>query len=538
MDSGSLSSDLATDLSAGIGATRPPTYTTVGSVYNPKTTTPLQPPTRRPRTRRYPQPIRSPSGGAFMNFSDALLSALPIEDQAPPSPPSTASILRQYSPLQQNYDRAATPVAERENTAFTEFDMSMPSVRSGNLPSPTGFESNDSVTAEDTLTSRITVKGLTNLASYPNPMQKAAQNTLARARAANLSLSRPGTPSSLPSTTPDPSKDRLFNTYGAKPAMTGPPQPLKAGPPGHRAFKPTTLDAASRSLRVEDQVPPTVYQFKSPIGLQYNHGSNIMAALDDDDGTQGSNQGGQLPLEENQNGPVSRNPREITGFGSLSTPSPFDTFAESLDGVRRKVHDTLPPERIKHYFPGGFPSNYDGRHKPLGDGWTTKYPVPEDGFKQESFSERMTKINRNFYAGIEGLVKNMEQIVRDHNYRCLENKVGVIGEERERLRGSHIERLGADGKVQPPILSVDEVDRMSEADVAKPLVNMAFATLLSYKEKSESGASGQNVWPSGFTKADDSWVDTTEEGNMSFFSKPKEEYLKRRKAPKKVRRGY
>jgi hypothetical protein len=157
---------------------------------------------------------------------------------------------------------------------------------------------------------------------------------------------------------------------------------------------------------------------------------------------------------------------------------------------------------------------------------------------QESFSERMTKINRNFYAGTEGLVRNMEQIVRDHNYRCLENKVGVIGEERERLRGSHIARLGADGKVQPPTLSVDEVDRMDEADVAKPLVNMAFATLLSYKEKSESGASGQNGWPSGFTKADDTWVDTTDEGNTSFFSKSKEDYLKRKKIPKKVRRGY
>jgi hypothetical protein len=156
---------------------------------------------------------------------------------------------------------------------------------------------------------------------------------------------------------------------------------------------------------------------------------------------------------------------------------------------------------------------------------------------QETFSERMTKINRNFYAGTEGLVRNMEQIVRDHNYRCLENKVGVIGEERERLRGSHIERLGADGKVQPPALSVDEVNRMSDADVAKPLVNMAFATLLRYKEESESGASASNAWPSGFIKADDAWVDDTEEGNTSLFTKPKDD-LRKKKAPKKARRGY
>ncbi|KAK4043827.1 hypothetical protein C8A01DRAFT_12687 [Parachaetomium inaequale] len=539
MDLASPSSDLSTGSSAGTEATQQPTYTTVGSIYNPKTTTPLQPPTRRPRTRRYPQPIQSPAGGTFMPFPDALLSALPLEDQAPPSPPTTASILRQYSPLQQNCDRAATPVTERENPVFADYNMSMPSIRSGNLPSPTGFESNGSVAAEDTLTSRITVKGLTSLASYPNPMQKAAQNTLARARAANLDLSRPGTPSSLPSTTPDLSKDRLFNTYGVKPATAGPPQPLKAGPPGQRAFKPTTLESASRSLRVEDQLPPALYQSRSPIGFQYNLDANILPTFDDDhDGIEGAGRQVQLPLDERHHGAVSRHPHEFTGFGRLATPSPFDTVPEALDGGRRKVHDTLPPEKIKHYFPGGFPSNYDGRHKPVPDDWHTKYPTAEDRFMQETFSERMTKINRNFYAGTEGLVRNMEQIVRDHNYRCLENKVGVIGEERERLRGSHIERLGADGKVQPPALSVDEVHRMSEADVAKPLVNMAFATLLSYKEESESGASASNAWPSGFTKADDAWVDDTEEGNTSFFTKPKDDQLRKKKVPKKARRGY
>ncbi len=156
---------------------------------------------------------------------------------------------------------------------------------------------------------------------------------------------------------------------------------------------------------------------------------------------------------------------------------------------------------------------------------------------QESFSERLTKINQTFYAGTEGLVKNMEQIVRDHNYRCLENKVGVIGEERERLRGSHIERLGADGKVQPPPLSVEDADMMDEADIAKPLVNMAFATLLSYKEESESRASGQNAWISGFITADDAWVDTSDEGNMSFFGEPQDDQSTGRRPLKKPRRA-
>jgi hypothetical protein len=235
---------------------------------------------------------------------------------------------------------------------------------------------------------------------------------------------------------------------------------------------------------------------------------------------------------------VSRNHLELGGFGRLATPGPFDTVGEVVDGARRKVHDTLPPDRIKQYFPHGFPSNYDGRHRPVSDDWHTKYPTAEDRFMQESFSDRITKINRSFYAGTEGLVRNMEQIVREHNYRCLENKVGVIGEERERLRGSHIERLGADGKVQPPILSVEDADMMDEADIVKPLVNMAFATLLSYKEECESRSSAQTGWPSGFIKADDAWVDSSDEGNMSFFDTAQEDQSKRKRATRKPRRGY
>lgn len=478
-----------------------------------------------------------------MPFPEALLSTLPLQDQAPPSPPTTASILRQYSPLQQNDDRAAGPVTELENPVFTEYGMAMPSIRSGNLPSPTGFEGNDSVASEDALTSRITVKGLTSLASYPNPMQKAAQNTLARARTADLGLSRPVTPSSIPSTTPDLLKDRLFNTYNPGTVVLGPPQPLKAGPPGHRPFKPTTLEAASRALQAEDHFPlsANVYQCRSPSVVSHNLDPHTWTVFDDEEGFLGAVRPGQLPLDERHHGHVSRGRSELAGYGRLSTTGLFDTASEGLGGTRRKVFDTLPPEMIKQYYPHGFPSNYDGQYKPIGDDWHSKYPTQEDKNTQESFSERLTKINRNFYAGTEGYVRSMEQIMRDHNSRDLENlenKVGIIGEEREHLRGSHIERLGVEGKLAPPSLTVEEVDMMDEADIARPLVNMAFATLLSYKEESESRRSAENARPSGFIDADDAWVDSSDEGNMSFFTRTKEEQMKRRRILKKPRRRY
>ncbi|KAK4102705.1 hypothetical protein N658DRAFT_551122 [Parathielavia hyrcaniae] len=514
-----------------------PKYTTAGTIYHPKAASSLQPPTRRPRARRYPQPIQAPSGGTFMPFPDALLSALPLKDQPPPSPPTTASILQQYAPLQQNYDRAVSPTPESDIALLAEYEMSLPNIRSENLSSPAGYEGNSSTSAEETLTSRITVKGLTNLASYPNPMQKAAQNTLARARSANLDTSRPNTPSSHLSATPDLSKDHFFNasggTFGA-----GPPQPLKAGPPGQRPFKPTTLEAASRAHRNDDQILPSAgrYQSRSPIGLPYNVDISILAVLGNDEGTGEFGRPVQLSLDERQYGPVSRNPPH-PGFGDISTRGALDMSTEPVDGSKRKVQDTLPPERVQQYYPGGFPSNYDGRHKPIAENWHTKQPAAVDNVIQGTFSDRITQINRNFYAGTEGLVRNMDQIVRDHNYRCLETKVGVIGGERERLRGSHIERLGADGKIQPPVLSVEEVNRMDDADIMRPLLNMAFAALLSYREESRSGGSVEDARPTYFMPAEAAWIDNTEEGNMSFFSDSNED-MSRKKNLRKPRRGY
>ncbi|KAL2149984.1 hypothetical protein VTH82DRAFT_7660 [Thermothelomyces myriococcoides] len=517
-------SDLLAGSSTDNGTIIQPTYTTVGSIYNPKSAAQLQPPARRPRTRRCPQPIRSPSGGAFTYFSGALLSSLPLVDhQALRSPPTTASTLQQYTPLQQNYDRAAIPVREWEQTGLVGSSMSIPSVRSGNQPPLAAFGSNDSLSVEDTLTSRITVKGLTNLASYPNPMQKAAQNTLARARAANIGFSRPDTPSALPSTTTDGSNDRFSNSSAVKPAAAGPPQPLKAGPPGQRTFKPSTLDAASRAIRTENPNPSSVYHSKYPIGFEYNFETDLLTTVDDNDGPNGSGRSVQWPRDEQTPALTSQNNQDVAGFGRLFMPGPSNAVSGFQEGDRRKVYDTLPPERIKQYYSNGFPPNYDGRYKPVAEDWYTKYPTPESRSMQEPFSERLTKIDRTFYAGTEGLVRSMDQIVRDHNYRCLENKIGVIGEERERIRGSHVERLGAHGKVQPPVLSLDDVNRMGEAEIARPLMNMAYATLLSYKERSESGSHGKYSWPSGFIKADDAWVDTSEEGNKSFFSEPKEE---------------
>ncbi|KAK3900860.1 hypothetical protein C8A05DRAFT_16877 [Staphylotrichum tortipilum] len=531
------SSDLSSAGSATTaGATKQqPTYTTVGSIYNPKTAPPLQPPTRRPRTRRYPQPIRPTADGVFLPFPESLLSALPLKDDAPPSPPDTASILRQYCPLQQNDDRAVGPVAEPPDLPYSEYAMIVPNgpAPPGLLP-PAAFDVNDasdSVASEDALRSRITVKGITSLASYPNPVQKAAQNTLARARAADLNLSRPESPSSLPSATSELFKDRGVGAYNTT-AVTGPPRPLMAGPPGQRSFKPVTLDLSSRILRSEDQAPLSagLHQSRPPIGFASSFDMGPRTPFDDDNGLANLRGSTPLPGEERHGGPLSPD------IGRLSTPAHFDGASAPPAVTTRKVYDTLPPDQIKHYYPNGFPSNYDGKYTPIPEDWHTRYPIAETQFGHERFAEREVKMNETFYSGLQGWAWNTEQVVRDRLPHSSENNVGVIGGERERLRGSHMDRLGGDGKVQQ--LSSEEVDAMDEADAAEPLVRMALARLMNYKEDGDSQALTEKSWPNGFIKADDAWLETADEGYVSYFSRLPEESVKKKKAPRKPRRGY
>ncbi|KAJ4417590.1 hypothetical protein N0V82_006063 [Gnomoniopsis sp. IMI 355080] len=217
------------------------TYTTAGTVYNPQTATPLQPPARRGRASRWP-----PANPADLStFSNSILGAFPRCRYR--SPPTTASTLRHYSPLQQNQERAIDPrnsadyyrpatslsnakrstsggssnmslslsnaiprelladelpksiicndCGERfETMAMADFHATL----SGhNTFSETGDNSNNNYTSEGdtflqdeemkeeedlTQFNNYSVKTLTNLASYPNPNQKMAQRCLDRAR--------------------------------------------------------------------------------------------------------------------------------------------------------------------------------------------------------------------------------------------------------------------------------------------------------------------------------------------------------------------
>lgn len=189
------------------------TYTTAGTIYNPKAAQSIRPPVRRHRAFKWPLDVtgpRSPSAELSF-FPKSAFEPLPLRET--PSPYAQANsdntrtpIRPVYSPLQQIYDRAVTPPYAKKDIQTTCYrDMSAPLSQSEcrNAPQPSpglmlpaenGFaksgqrdcavdddhDDDDDCNGdrlEHTLF-RLSVKSLHNLASYPNPNQKKALKLL------------------------------------------------------------------------------------------------------------------------------------------------------------------------------------------------------------------------------------------------------------------------------------------------------------------------------------------------------------------------
>ena len=505
-----------------------PVYTTVGSIYNPSKTTTIQPPTRRPRARRYPTTFPAPTGQeAYADSPASMLAALSLKDRDYTISPAPRPSTPQYSPLQQNLDRAASPrlMTNQAITSFADLGMSAPSIRSGNEPAPTplGFNfdildkhlgtaicDTDSVASEETLaTGKIGVKGLANLASYPNPMQKAAQKLLAKARLAHLGLPRTPTPSSLH--TPLDSG----NGGAMSASSSGAPRPLTAGPPGHRHFRPSTLDGTSRAAKAEEiDIAQRVSTLDHLDVLEEIHRLRVEAASGDSHGTMNI----RFPLTDYSGSAHTRDGLQLSHHMTSSirravpTPQPPVLQLSTPRAENCEYRDTLPINKIEEFYPHGLPSNY----------------------RAVSRQSQRGDLNQRFYAGADGLVRNTHRIVREHDRRCHKNRVGVIGDGRERFR-QHPDS-SANGQLEP--IDVRDANRMDDSVHAAPLLNMMLESLLRYRENSHPDSSATSSVPTVFAPADPAWIDNSEGGNKSFFEQREAEQSTRKITTRRFRRGY
>ncbi|GJN81349.1 hypothetical protein PLIIFM63780_004882 [Purpureocillium lilacinum] len=187
-----------------------PTYTTAGTIYNPNSSQPLQPPARRGRATKWNVGNNQTD---LCLFPKAVLAGLTMKAAAN----GRTTGMQQYAPLQQNSDRAVSPLSISEHGSMGIALVSQtPRLHAGNLStqshslahkenviaSEAANENSDNTTdsgghdfaghvseqhgdgVDDDNTAppahllSMSINGLKSLASYPNPCQKDAQKLL------------------------------------------------------------------------------------------------------------------------------------------------------------------------------------------------------------------------------------------------------------------------------------------------------------------------------------------------------------------------
>lgn len=503
-------------------------YTTAGTVYNP-TATPLQPPSRRGRASRW----APPSQAELALFNKSVLASFPHKPYR--SPPTTASSLKHYTPLQQNSDRAIEPLmgpsVPGRTLSESSSTLSLNSAPSqGNTNSLNSLNNNgrffddmrlpgDEKDEEElTRMSVLPVRTITNLASYPNPSQKLAQKALDRARetikaAAETSRSLtpnvsqedaqrregPGvrsTPANLDRDGPTVSgwiskHDHLNNATRSSVLSSGPgaPQPLTAGPPGQRQYKPSTLEATFRALQSGAQKPSSSATDEEQLDIN----TSLMSMGKSAKATVASR-----PQSPHQANLLCRDYFEICKPVVKSTTSMV--LRHDSNQPRRRTYDTLTAEAVRGYFPDGFPPDLGPPTVPL---LCNSSGRPEGRFlpTPEEIRLRDARSKIAFYSATGDLAKTLDVRIAEAQGKLRDLELGINdARERTAARNAEIDAVLNSSRLGEPRHDFDmrSVNELPTHKAATPLVNMAFSTLLNY------WANGRLMEiPTGFGKMED-----------------------------------
>lgn len=412
----------------------PKKYTTVGSIYNPSST-PLQPPTRRGRAVKWPL------------HADLAIAKSPLFGASfaaePRSPPPAAAPLH-YSPLQQNYDRAVSPVGSQKSlgrsgapsaSVYHSGTAELAKLGVAEMADQSDQEEDEEQGGNADLTKQMSVKTLTNLASYENPMQRAAQKMLSRALTLPLTgaksvRSDPGhLENMLPPNGTGDLDLRSFNFNYDTILAKGPgaPLPLTAGPPGLRQHKSMTLDPGTPGSRVSAQAGCLAIPQSSALRSisRQSQYSSLREAVD-------------------------------------SATPPFPIALSSHDDASFKIIDTLTAEEADQYYPGGLPNNFNYKTKRDGG-----LPAPS----ARDLELRREKTNRFWHAGNEMLSKSMDLAIAEKNRRDFQRSLDF--------------KLGGAASVWKTVnrkISVREAIATPTGAHAAPLLSMAFQTLINHPE--------------------------------------------------------
>ncbi|ROW16458.1 hypothetical protein VPNG_02691 [Cytospora leucostoma] len=500
-------------------------YTTAGTVYNPGAVVPLQPPTRKGRTSRWPPP----SQGELALLNKSAPSGYSYRR----SPPTTASSLKHYSPLQQNSARAIDPstVANPLNRSTSDSSSSVSITASNPRANITGLDKSNGQSRnmglqyedkeEDELSSlsNLGVKGLTSLASYPNAHQQMAQRALDKARETVKAAesSRPMSPTSRQdyqrpqegtsalqsSTTPSqdygdyhgrfPKTGHVVGSTRSSVLSSGPgaPRPLTAGPPGQRQYRAATLEGASRAFQSDTkQASSTIDE------THFDINPATLISLGRTTTSKMSSRP-QTPFQTEQ---LPTKSSSILGRQPL-----HDAFApvQRPDLSRRpgRTRDTLPVEPLRQYFPDGFPSDYHYEPNPaivlLPQGAGLTFQEGRYLPTLEEVTLRDARSRAAFYSPCGEIVKTFDERITDARNKLLGMELGVdVQDEHVSAPVNKIYSLPQFGKPNYEF-TTEFANELPTHEAATPLISMAFSTLLNYWD---NGRLMPETIPTGFEK--------------------------------------
>ncbi|RYP77801.1 hypothetical protein DL771_000898 [Monosporascus sp. 5C6A] len=522
-------------------------YTTVGSVYNPQAAQPLLPPARRGRTIKWPPTPHSES--THCHLPKPTLNALPYRSNIShisQSPPATLNSFHHYSPLRQNFDRAVSPCGSppphhplsQHSDIRLRAGMALPNMSRGNSPGATTAVDPDK--PDDTniysdydedvegveYLKQMSVKTLTNLASYLNPMQKAAQKLLSRARpiaAANPTYAQArqsplyhqpsgimGEQRSLPfsslrhtrsdpvaatSLQPERFDDNGYpnRSFRPPPGFTAPaqkntirpgfqarrpptpsaslfrgsgvPQPLTAGPPGQRHYRTSALESTFSAMQNSFRRTPGLNDdglISNPYNEQIHRRHLVFSGDGESSPSFGSERGSSR--------------QEVLG---LDKAVMLETAAMGLDKPNEQTKsqvlaDTLGAEEVDKWYPGGIPTEFNYDTMVVPEDWTKDYPLDNTHERRrvETLATHMDGTIRHFYSGSDMPNKTIAEAIEEKNRRVLKRTLGVIGGERSKTKG----------KIENTKISNEDAIKIPAHEHVKPLLSMALQTLANLQE--------------------------------------------------------
>ncbi|KAI9163343.1 hypothetical protein HJFPF1_04951 [Paramyrothecium foliicola] len=387
----------------------------------------------------------------------------------------------------------------------------------------------------------MTVKSLNNLASYPNPNQRRAQKALygrtkptLAAKASVAGASAPTSPSfrrmnspahrlqrlgfpALPTAQSDssllkqeqsialhpPDLYRHHDSRGIGKASNnmchsmaststslapgpGAPRPLTAGPPGQRQYRASTFESTFKAL--QNGTRAHAEDINDHETIEIARQTMLQSGIDDTELVENafpSPLGIYIP--ESAAGPISSSvnepPRLVADmFESAARPSNYlvnrtpslvaDTQGSGLSGQTSDT-DFMPVNAYE----GMFGASHQG------DWYSSQICLPEkpkysfenlgqfkpgtDRLNDMALMARKQKIDRYWYEGVGVLARTTEDVFEVSGQRNSAQKLGAIGDGRPHKPRSHHRTI-----------TIEDANRMPVAEHAKPLLNLALASLL------------------------------------------------------------